>query len=167
LTRPFFLAALLAVLGVTTACFTTNSNVNGEGHGLPQMSIEFPPVAPAGSTQELKIEVTNPGPGEMDSVFVAFTAVGVPGSGIGEPLVAPAANGRNPAIVSIEPDADDVSDDGVVYRFPGLEVGDSTTIAFSIVVPDTAGPASNSVQVYDGSEPDRAVGMRVRTMVQG
>ena len=155
------------VLCALCACYGAgNSNVTTEGHGLPQMKIEFPSEAPAGTTQDLVVEVTNPGPGAMDSVFVAFTAVGVPGSGVGLPIVSPARGSKNPAVAGIEPDAEDISDDGVVYRFPGLGVGDTTRITFFIVVPDTPGPASNSVQVYDGSEPDRAVGMQLSTTVQ-
>jgi hypothetical protein len=156
-------AVLLCAL---TSCYGTgNSNVTAEGSGKPQMTIEFPAEAPAGTTQDLRIEVTNPGPGAMDSVFVAFTAVGVPGSGVGLPIVSPVRGSKNPAVAGIEPDALGISSDGVVYRFPGLGVGESTTITFFLVVPETPGPAANSVQVYDGSETDRAVGMRLATTV--
>lgn len=168
MTRPFVRVALgVVACAALAACYTTNSNLSSEGHGIPQLKVEFPQSVPAGSTEELRLTVTNPGPGDMDSVFVAFTAVGVPGSGIGTSLVETGRNGRNPAIVGVEPDADDVSDDGVVYRFPGLKVGRSTTIVFELVIPKVSGPAANSVQVYDGSEPDRAIGMRVATTVQG
>jgi hypothetical protein len=155
-------------LFLLVACYGSgNSNLTQEGSGKPQMSLEFPSEAPAGTTQDLRIKVTNPGPGAMDSVFVAFTAVGVPGSGTGLPIVSPVSGSKNPAIDGIEPDALGISDDGVVYRFEGLGVGQSTTITFFLVMPDTPGPAANSVQVYDGSEPDRAVGMRLAITVQG
>ena len=155
-------------LSALTACYGTgNSNLTQAGNGKPQMSLEFPAEVPPGTTQDLRIEVTNPGPGAMDSVFVAFTAVGVPGSGVGVPIVSPVRGHMNPAVDGIEPDAAGISDDGVVYRFQGLAEGESTTITFFLVMPDTPGPASNSVQVYDGSEPDRAVGMRLATTVQG
>jgi hypothetical protein len=144
-----------------------SSDLSAEGHGRPRLTLQFPPEVPPGSIEELRLEVTNPGPGDMDSVFVAFTAVGVPGSGVGVPIVEPSRTSKNPVVVGIEPDADDVSDDGVVYRFPGLPAGDSTTISFELVMPESPGPASNSVQVYDGSEPDRAVGMRLATTVRG
>jgi hypothetical protein len=166
----FAVRALLVVMllaGLTSCYGASNSELTQEGHGRPRITLEFPGVVQAGSMQELRIEVTNPGPGDMDSVFVAFTNVGVPGSGIGVPIVSTGRNGKNPAIVSIAPDADDVSDDGVVYRFPGLRVGESSTISFTLVMPETLGPAANSVQVYDGSEPDRAVGMRLATTVRG
>jgi hypothetical protein len=165
-TRKLFVA-LAAMLLASGACYTTNSNLSSEGHGIPQLSVDFPASVTAGSTAELTLTVSNPGPGDMDSVFVAFTAVGVPGSGIGTTIVESGRNGRNPAIAGVDPEPDDVSDDAVVYRFPGLKEGEATTIAFRLVIPHVSGPAANSVQVYDGSEPDRAIGMRVGTTVQG
>lgn len=148
------------------ACFASTGDLTTEGHGRPQLSLDFPATAAPGSTNDLVLHVTNPGPGAIDSLFVAFTNVGVPGSGLGTALVPFGRRGRSPAIAGVDPAPDGVSKDGVVYRFPALGVGDSTTITFSITVPHAAGAAASSVQVYDGSEPDRAVGMRVATTVR-
>ena len=162
------IAACALALVALSACYGSgSSDLSREGHGRPRLSIEFPSSTTAGATEELVVHVSNPGPGAMDSIFLAFTNVGVPGSGIGTALVPFGRRGENPAIASVSPEPDAVSDDGVVYRFPGLEVGASATITFSVVVPSTPGPAANSLQVYDGSEPDRAAGIRVGTTVRG
>lgn len=162
-----WLAVAVATLGLTACYGAGNSNVSAEGHGLPTMTLDFPSTAPAGSTQKLVIAVSNPGPGDMDSVFVAFTNVGVAGTGVGTPIVPVSTNRKNPAVADVQPSPDAVSADGVVYRFGPLEEGAGERIEFSLVVPSTQGPAANSVQVYDGSEPDRAVGMRLSTTVEG
>jgi hypothetical protein len=150
-----------------TACFGSGTRTTETGRGLPQLTVRFPATAAPTATEDLVLSISNPGPGEMDSVFVAFTNVGAPGSGLGQELIPFASGGENPAIAGIDPRPESVSEDGVVYRFPGLAVGESTTITFSIVVPTDRGVAASSVQVYDGNEVDRAVGERVSTTVQG
>ena len=149
------------------ACYGSGSNLSESGKGIPTLTVEFPETVTAGATEDLVLVVTNPGPGDMDSVFIAFTHVGVPGSGLGNALVPFGADGENPAIADISPEPDSVSQDGSVYRFPRLAEGDSTTITFSVIVPVVRGAAANSVQVYDGSELDRGIGKRVATTVQG
>ena len=137
------------------------------GKGKPTLEVDFPTSVRPGEIAEMVLDVSNPGPGAMDSVFVAFTYVGVPGSGLGNPLIPFASGGENPAIAGTSPEAESVSEDGSVYRFAGLPAGSSTTITFRIVVPTTRGPAANSVQVYDGSDLERGTGKRVATTVEG
>lgn len=166
---PRGLSLILATLALAAggACFASGGDLTASGKGKPQLVVEFPATVAPASTEDLVLDVSNPGPGDMDSVLVAFTHVGVPGSGLGEALVPFASGGENPAVQSVDPEPESVSEDGVVYRFAGLAAGESTTITFSLVMPSVRGPASNSVQVYDGSEVDRAVGERVSTTVQG
>ena len=159
--------ASLLLLCSGVACRAGDSNLSASGKGKPTLVVEFPATLGAGATGDLVLEISNPGPGAMDSVFVAFTNVGVPGSGLGTALVPPGAGGENAAVADVDPEPESVSDDGIVYRFPGLSVGAATTITFSIVAPEERGQAASSVQVYDGKELDRATGERVSTTVQG
>jgi hypothetical protein len=164
---PLRTLLLTFVLCAGAACYGADSDLTESGKGKPTLTVDFPETVSPGATEDLVVEVSNPGPGEMDSVFIAFTHVGVPGSGLGNPLIPFGTGGENPAIASISPEPDSVSEDGSVYRFPALAAGSSTTITFSVVVPRTRGPAANSVQVYDGSELERGTGKRVATTVQG
>lgn len=155
------------LLCAALACYGGDSNLTESGKGKPTLTVEFPERVNAGATADLVLEISNPGPGAMDSVFVAFTHVGVPGSGLGNALIPFATGGENPAIESIDPEPQSVSEDGSVYRFSGLPAGSSTTITFAVVAPTQRGPAANSVQIYDGSELERGTGKRVSTTVQG
>jgi hypothetical protein len=160
-----YLACLFVCAAV--ACYGNDSNLTGSGKGRPTLTVRFPATVAAGATEDLVLEISNPGPGAMVSVFVAFTHVGVPGSGLGNPLIPFGTGGHNPAIESIDPEPESISEDGSVYRFRGLDAGSSTTITFEVTAPTERGPAANSVQVYDGSELDRGTGKRVSTTVAG
>ena len=166
MTRSRLLVSLW-VLCLATACYGPSSNLTDSGKGKPTLVAEFPPTVSPGAREDLVLEIANPGPGDMGSVVVAFTQVGVPGSGLGAPLIPYGTGGENPAIEKVEPEPESVYEDGSVYTFAGLEEGSSTTITFTVVVPRVRGPASNSVQVYDGTELDRGAGQRVSTTIQG
>jgi hypothetical protein len=165
--RRLLVVGTIIASGALPGCFASSSRTTESGKGIPQLTVAFPSTAAPGATEDLVVTVSNPGPGEMDSVFVAFANVGAPGSGLGNELIPFASGGENPAIADIDPQPESVSQDGVVYRFPALAVGESTTITFSVIVPVTRGPAASSVQVYDGNEVDRAAGERVSITVQG
>ncbi len=154
--------ALLAGLG---ACYRPNPNVTETGKGKPQMTIEFPAESTSGSRETAAISVTNPGPGDMPSVVVAFSRIGDPS--LPEPIVDSAIGGTNPAIVSIDPDPDVIAPDAVTYRFAGLPEGESMTISFTFQLPKGRGEVGNAVQVYDGAEPERATGGRLSTTLTG
>ena len=158
-------AALLLCAGVS--CYGSDSNLTESGKGKPTLTVSFPDSVSPGDVEDLVLEVSNPGPGDMSSLFVAFTNVGVPGSGLGNPLIPFGSRGESPAIVDISPEPESVSDDGSVYRFPRLEEGAATRITFSVEAPETRGPAANSVQVYDGADLERGTGKRVATTVEG
>jgi hypothetical protein len=149
------------------ACWTgDNPNIAASGKGKPQMTLDLPKSAAPGSVQTLTVTATNPGPGRISSVFVSFSLLGAP-SGPIVPLVPIGAKGHNSAVLGVTPKPDAISSDGDIYRFGSLAVGDSMTIHFRLKMPDVAGTATNSVQVYDGTEPDRSIGMPLRVSLGG
>ena len=156
------LAVLLAI-----ALFIAQRDVATEGR--PEISVEFPATSEAGSTQTAVFTITNPGPAPMESVFLAFARVGpaAGGGAIPFPIVDAGARHENPAIEAIDPEPDAISIEGVVFRFGGLEAGESMTVSFNLVVPDDPGPAANSVTAYPGEDPERARGVRLETEVGG
>ena len=163
-----FVAGLVA-FALLPACFGPDPNLTESGKGKPLLSVEFPETVGRGSVHTATFTVENPGPGDMGSVVIAFASVGVAGASGPLPaeLVPLTTSPENPAIESISPEQRDVSDDGVIYVFDGIEEGGSLDIAFEIRVPDTAGPAANSVSVYAGEAADRIRGVRLQTVVTG
>jgi hypothetical protein len=149
------IAGAVAVALVTAGCFGTDS-----GPSPPELAIEFPARAEAGSVQTMSLTVTNPGPEPMSSVLVTFARVG-----LDTPIVDAAARRTNPAVVSINPEPLTVDQAAVVYQFDGLAEGESATIEFRLEVPLRQGVAANSIQVSDGGAPDRLGGIRLETTV--
>lgn len=158
----------LVILSLGTGCFGEDPNLTESGLGRPYVTVEFPETVEPGTTHDARVTIENPGPGDMDSVVVAFLRVG-PAQG-GEPLPVPlvdaGARGGNPAIVAIEPEPRGTSPDAVVFTFGQLPERESTTITFSLKIPDVTGPAANSVQAYAGEDPSRARGARLETDIQ-
>jgi hypothetical protein len=159
---------LVVLLLLGAACTGTGQNLTEAGNGFPEPSIEFPAVSAPGSVQTAVLTVKNPGPGDMDSLFVTFV-VASPGAA-GEDLPVPIANGgprgKDPNVISITPEPVGVDAVGVNYRFAGLPEGDETTITFELRVPEKIGPAANAVIVSDGAERERARGVRLETQVE-
>ncbi len=158
------LSALFALLLLLPGCFPRDADVTDRGLSRPEVSIEFPPTAAPGSTQTATIDITNPGPGDMNGLTVTFARLGDPR--LPRPIVDAAQTKENPAVASVDPEPVSISMDGVVYVFEGLAEGESTTITFDLVVPETEGLAANSVTVSDKDELDRARGGRLETEVQ-
>lgn len=160
--------AVLA-LALLAACFGPDPNLTESGKGKPLLTVEFPERASRGSLATATLTIENPGPGDMGSVVVAFVTVGVAGASGPLPaeLVPVTTSSDNPAIASVSPEPRDVSDDGVVYVFDGLEEGQSREISFEIRVPIEPGPAANSVSVYAGEDADRIKGVLLQTEVTG
>jgi hypothetical protein len=159
-------AALLAAVSFS-ACFGQDADVTPSGKGRPELTLEFPAISSPGSTQAARLAVANPGPEPMTSLVVAFLRVGpAQGGELPEPIVDGAARQQNPAIVDIEPEPRAVSQAAVEFTFDGLAEGESTTITFRLRVPRTLGEAANSITVYDGSDANRARGIRLQTMVE-
>lgn len=164
--RPILVAVLAA--GLLTSCFGSDPRLTDSGKGKPVVSVDFPGQVAPGSVHDAVLEVSNPGPGDMDIVAVAFALVG-PSAGqrdFPEALVGLGSDGRNRAVQDVSPQPRGVAEDGVVYTFDGLGEGESMTITFSLEAPQATGPAANSIQVYDGREIDRAAGVRLETLVE-
>lgn len=159
-----FLAALLGLV-VFTACAGPDPNLTESGTGKPQVTAEFPEQAAAGQVVTAVITITNPGPEDMTSVVVSFARVGDPS--LPYPIVEPLPNRARAGIDDIRPDPTGESPPDATYTFGPLAEGDSTTLEFDLVIPDRDGTVGNSVQVYDGAEPERARGVRIETEVTG
>jgi hypothetical protein len=158
---------VVALLLVGAAC-AGDANLTDTGKGKPFVAAEFPATVEAGSTEQLKISVENPGPGDIRTIVVAFSLVG-PLAGQSElpaPLIAIGVDGESPSVAGVEPLPAGISQDGVLYTFEGLDEGESGTFIFDVKVPEQPGTAANSVQVYDGQELERASGVRVETTVE-
>jgi hypothetical protein len=161
-------AASLATVLIATAgaCYYgPDPNLTKTGKGKPTITVDFPGVSEPGSMETATFVVTNPGPGDMESVFIAFGRVGDPS--LPEPIVESGTGGQTKAVTSVSPEPVAVAPDGVRYRFGPLAEGDSMTIRFELVLPDGTGDVGNAVQVYDGAEPARAGGVRLSTTLQG
>ncbi|MFN2594331.1 MAG: hypothetical protein ABR579_05520 [Actinomycetota bacterium] len=162
------LALLVALL--TVSCYGgDNPNLTSSGQGKPQLTIDFPTQVDPGQQSDLVLNVSNPGPGDIAHVFVSFSLLGAPSSPNGQlvPLVPIGAKHKNPSILSVDPHPQGVSTDGDIYRFGPLAEGRSTTITFVVRALEIAGQAENSVQVYDGNQPDRSVGVPLTTTIGG
>lgn len=146
-----------------------NPNLTSSGKGKPQLTIDFPDHVQPGQQAQLVLNVSNPGPGDIPNVFVSFSLLGAPATPNGQmlPLVPIGAKHHNPAVVSVDPKPQAVSSDGDIYRFGPLREGRSTTFTFVLRAPEVVGVARNSVQVYDGNEPDRSVGLPLQTTIGG
>ncbi|MEA2499298.1 MAG: hypothetical protein QOH26_1703 [Actinomycetota bacterium] len=157
----------LALLLGSASCAGTGEELTASGKGFPKPSIEFPATSPSGSVQTAVLTIENPGPGDIDSLFVTFVLASPLA---GEDLPAPIANGgpggKDPNVISISPKPVAVDATGVNYRFEALAEGETTTITFELRVPDQPGPAANSVLVSDGAEIERARGVRLQTEVE-
>ena len=163
------LVAAAAALLVLAGCFGPDPNLTETGKGKPLLSVEFPERVSSGAVETATFTVENPGPGEMDSVVVAFATAGVAGASGPLPveLVPITTTSENPRVESVAPEPRDVSEDGVLYVFDGLGEGESLEISFDIRVPDEPGPAANSVSVYAGEDADRIKGLLLQTVVTG
>jgi len=159
--------SVVAILLVGAAC-AGDANLTDTGKGKPFVTADFPGTVKAGSTQQLEINVENPGPGDIRTIVVAFVLVG-PLAGQNElpaPLIALGVDGESPSVAGVDPSPAGISQDGTLYTFEGLDEGESGTFTFDVKVSEQPGTAANSVQVYDGQELDRASGVRVETTVE-
>ena len=164
LLRALVVAVCLMLVG--GGCVGRDPNVTETGKSKPLVAIRFPAEVEAGSSQVLEIDVENPGPVDMDGIVVAFSFVGPVASGeLPLPVIPVGSGGENPAIESVEPEPQAVSQDGVVFVFDALPEGETITIAFTVKIGDARGVASNAVTVYAGDDVERASGGRLQTKV--
>jgi hypothetical protein len=169
----FLTLSSLLLLGAV--CAGPDATTTDSGQALPRVQVRFPDQAAPAAVETATIEVANPGPGDIESLFVAFSLVGVGGSdGVAEPLVEIGARARSPSVVAVRPKPDATSSDGVTYKFsdpegsgPVLEAGRSFEVQFDVRVPAEPGRAASSVQVYAGEDPERSQGALLETEVTG
>jgi hypothetical protein len=168
----FVLASL--ALAFITACLGADPNLTEDGFGKPFLTVDFPTEAAAGSTEELLIEVENPGPGDMSSFTVAFANVAVGGTvGSAPSLLRPAPPPRriggdqrvSPSITSIEPEPVTVGEGGLVFRFGPLPEEESAAVSFEVVVPEEPQTYANSVQAFDSQLLDRIDAVKVQVEI--
>lgn len=158
------LAALFGLV-LLTACAGPDPNLTERGTGKPQVTAEFPRQAQAGEVVTVVIEVTNPGPEDMTSVVVSFARVGDPS--LPYPIVEPLPDRARAGIEDIRPEPSGESPPDATYTFGPLAEGATTSIEFDLLIPQREGTVGNSVQIYDGAEPERARGVRVEMEVTG
>lgn len=155
-------AALLVTL--LAGCYGPDPNVTEQGEGLPVLSLEFPSVVKPGSVETAVLTIENPGPEDMDSIVVAFSRLGDPELPL--PLVEVSTPGDEGPVRSVDPEPRAVGQGGVVFTFGGIAEGEEMTITFELMVPDEAGKIGNAIQVYDGSDAERARGVRLEASVE-
>jgi hypothetical protein len=165
--------ASLALAGLV-ACFGPDPNLTEEGLGKPFLTVDFPTEAASGATEELLVEIENPGPGDMSSFTVAFANVAVGGAeGSVQPQLgpapAPARLGReqqvSPSISSISPEPLTVGEGGLVFRFGPLPEEEDASVSFEVIVPDESGTYANSVQAFDSQVLDRIDAVKLQVEV--
>jgi hypothetical protein len=154
--RALGLTLVLALLG---ACFPGDPALEDN----PVVKADFPPTSEPGSVQTATLEIENPADEDIQALVVTFALLGDPD--LPAPLVGPSSVGGT-SVVSIDPEPRATSEDGAVFTFGRLGAGESTTIEFRIEVPREPGPAANSVSVADGSDVERASGVRIETRVE-
>lgn len=163
--RKTLLALVLSAL-VLASCSGSDPNQTDEGESLPVIAVEFPETVEAGSTETLSLSVENPGPGDFSSLFVAFSRVGAAeGESLPRPIVDVVPRGVPSAVVDVRPEPVK-SAQGIRFRFEALPEGETVEFEFDLRIPERGGLAANSVQVYDGAQPDRIRGILLSTRVQ-
>jgi len=165
--RSRFAAAGALLWLIPIACGSDAGLTEG-GKGYPELSVDFPSTAMISSPADAVLTVTNPGPGDIDTVAVAFATI-APSPGTRElplPIVGRGFDGDNPSVLEVVPEPRAISEDGVVYTFGRIEEGESMKITFTLQMPTEAGIAANSLQVYDGRDVERARGIRLQTTVE-
>ena len=159
-------AALAAATLLLVSCYGPDPNLTDKGLGKPEVTLSFPEATTSGSTETASLTISNPGPGDMDSLVVAFSRLGDPK--LPPPLVdVTSRNDENGVVENVTPEPRGVSPDGIIYTFAGLDEGEQVVIEFELHIPVLTGPAGNAILVYEGSDPERAKGVRLETEVGG
>ncbi len=158
------LIAVAALVGLLGGCFGPDPNVTDDGKGLPVLTLDFPAVVEPSSVATAVLTIENPGPEDMDSIVVAFSRLGDPELQL--PLVEVSAPDEDGPVRSIDPEPRAVGQGGVIFTFGGIAEGEEMTITFELATPSEEGKVGNAVQVYDGTDPDRARGVRLEAQVQ-
>jgi hypothetical protein len=158
------IAIAVICLVVIGACTGPDPNLTETGAGKPRITIDIPETAPPGDVVTASIEISNPGPQDMDSIVVSFVRVGDPS--LPEPIVEPRKGRAESGIEDIRPEPAGESPPDATYAFGGVPEGESITLEFDLRMPDDVGSYGNSVQIYEGAEVDRAAGARLEIEVR-
>jgi hypothetical protein len=153
----------ICLVCLLAACTGADPNVTETGAGKPVLTAEFPETAEVGEVVTASIEISNPGPEDIDTLVVSFVRVGDPS--LPAPIVEPRKGRRQSGIEAIRPEPLGQSPVDATYTFPGIAEGGSITIEFDLRIPEGEGAVGNSVQVYDGAEVERAAGIRLETEI--
>ena len=169
-------AAFAGLALLLAACFGPDPSLTEGGLAKPQLTVDLPAEAAAGSSEQLVVEIDNPGPGDMSAFTVAFANVAVGGTaGSVQPLLRPAPPPKqlgdeqpvSPSIGAIEPDPLTVGEGGLVFGFGPLPEEKSVSVSFEIVLPDDPGTYANSVQAYDSQVLDRIDAQKLQVEISG
>ena len=161
-----FVAAAAVALVLLGGCFENDANLTEGGEGKPELALSFPETTTSGSIEVAELTILNPGPGEMESLVVAFSRLGDPQ--LPPPIVdASPQRGRDGVVQDVSPAPRAVSPDGIIYTFDGIGEGEQLVVEFSLRIPVIDGPAGNAILVYEGQDPERARGVRLETEVGG
>lgn len=155
--RLLFLAVPLLSLLVTPACFGPDPDLTSAGKGKPEVEVTFPETVEIGDVVTATVTVSNPGPEAMKEVVVVFSRLGNPR--LPYPIVELVPGRGSVGVEGVDPEPPTPSADGITFRYPGLDEGESTTIEFRLKIPDHEGAVGNAVQVYDSADPERARGV--------
>jgi len=154
------------ILTLGTSCFGPDPNQTTEGESRPVLDAEFPETVEPGAVETFTLTVENPGPGDFSTLFVSFSLVGAAeGVSLPEPIVNVPAKGSPSSVLDVRPKPVKAAE-GIRFRFSALPEGETEQIEFDLRVPEKPGVAANSVQVYDGAEPERVRGVLLSTRVQ-
>lgn len=147
-------------------CFRDDPNLTESGLSKPELTLSFPETTTPGATETAELTITNPGPGDMESLVVAFSRLGDPR--LPPPIVdASPRRSRAGAVQDVVPAPRAVSPDGIIYTFDGLGEAERVVVRFMLRMPTTNGVVGNAILVYEGQDPNRARGVRLETEVGG
>ena len=161
------LPVLIGLLIVGALAFSQlRGTEEGIGEQKPVVSIDFPATAEAGSVQTATITVENPAASDIESLFVAFSALATAGGeDFPTPIVGGPVTGKDSPVVDVQPEPV-AEGEGVRFGFGPLDSGATTTIRFDLRMPEITGEAANSVAVYDGNIPERAAGGAIEVTIE-
>lgn len=161
------LPVLIGLLIIGALAFSQlRGTEEGIGEQKPVVTIDFPTNAEAGSVQTATITVENPAASDIESLFVAFSALATAGGDdFPTPIVGGSLTGKDSAVVDVQPEPV-AEGEGVRFGFGPLESGQTTTIRFDLRMPEATGDAANSIAVYDGTIPERAAGGSIQVTLE-
>jgi hypothetical protein len=159
------LLIVLLVIGLLTTQRLRDPE-SSESELNPVVTADFPANVEAGSVHTATITIENPAASDIENLFVSFATLGTAGGkDLSTPIVGGVPSGRESPVVSIDPQPS-ATGGGVRFGFGELSGEEEMTVEFELRVPETTGPAANSIVVYDGAVPERSGGSKIETIVE-